>query len=512
MKAVLYLIYKKIRNYLIDYRYNISKLAILLLFIVLIIFSFYSIKTDLAVRDVSELYALIFVFYLSTYIIGSSQGLKPGSGFFNKPDMHFLFSSPIKQRIVLSYGLARQTGASLYICVLLMLALPWIKKIYDISVPALIILLICYLIAVIVSNITAEVIYLYSNGDKDKQNFIKKIIYIFCALIFSLIVLPAIAKILTGKSLFEATVLALSAPIISLIPIAGWLQVLTASWFIENKAMFIVPLIPIIAYIVTAEAIIRKLDTDFYDNIICNDKIKNNPADSINILNADKNLKTGFRRGKKAGVFFYKHIIENRRKGIFLFDKYSVLYITLTFVFALFTKSKGLAPVFALSVLLMIFSSSSSGCVDEFKNYFIYLIPAGPVSKILYVCIEDFLKTAAETAIIFLLAGFVAKASAADMVICFLARLSFSMLYITVRILAERFNKVSVNRIIAVIVYFAAFIVISLPGLGIGILLKNAFTAISQTSCVLTAALIWNVASSALAVYFCRDLLSYAEL
>ncbi|NMC55700.1 MAG: hypothetical protein GYA50_00545 [Eubacteriaceae bacterium] len=509
MKALFYLIYKKIKNYFIDYRYNVSKLAILFIFIILIIFSFYSSKFNFVTRDISELYSLIFLFYLSTYIVGSVQGLRAGTAFFSKADMKYLFVSPIKSRLVLLYGILKQTGISFCIGLLLLLTLPWIKQIYNMTFANLVILLVCYLIVILTSNITAMAIYLFASDDTDKQKLVKNIIYIFCALIFIVILLPAIAKILTGKSILQAIVLASSAPVISLIPIAGWMQVLTISWIIKNNVMFIISIIPTIAYIFSAVIIILKLKSDYYEDVICRLEIKNNPqsAPSVEIIK-----KTGLKRGRKSSVFFYKQILENKRRGDLFFDKYSIFYILAAFIFALFTKDKTLAPLFIFTVLLSVFSTSPSRCVEEFNNHFIYLIPSGIFKKLIFICAENFLKTAAESTIIFLLAGLVMKASIANIIICIAARITFGILYITVRILCEKFIKANTNKIITIILYFSAFIMISIPGVIIGALLKNLYPIMYQPGFILIVSSIWNIFLSILIVYFCREMLSYQEL
>lgn len=509
MKALSYLIYKKIKNYFIDYRYNVSKLAILFIFIILIIFSFYSSKFNFAKRDISELYALIFLFYLSTFIVGSVQGLRAGTAFFSKADMKFLFASPIKSRMVLLYGILKQTGISFCIGLLLLLTLPWIKQIYDMTFANLVILLVCYLIVILTSNITAMAIYLFASDDVDKQKFVKNIIYIFCALIFVVILLPAIAKIMTGKSILQAIVLASSAPVISLIPIAGWMQVLTVSWIIKNKIMFVISIIPTIAYILSTIIIILKLRSDYYEDVICRLEIKNNPqnAPSVELIK-----KTGLKRGRKSSVFFYKQILENKRRGDLFFDKYSVFYILAAFIFALFTQDKTLAPLFIFTVILSVFSTSPARCVEEFGSPFMYLIPAGIFKKLIFICAENFFKIAAESVIIFLLAGLVMKASITDIIICIIARITFGILYITVRILCEKFIKANTNKIVTIILYFSVFIMISIPGVLIGALLKDAYPVVSQLGCIMAVSAIWNIFSSILIVYICREMLSYQEL
>lgn len=509
MKALSYLIYKKIKNYFIDYRYDISKLAILFIFIILIIFSFYSSKFNYNIRDISELYSLIFLFYLSTYIVGSCQGLRTGTAFFSKPDMKYLFSSPIKSRLVLTYGILKQTGISFCIGLLLLLTLPWIKQIYDMTFANLIILLVCYLIVIFTSNITAMAIYLFSSDDIDKQKLVKNIVYIFCALIFFLILLPTIAKIMTGKGILEAIVLASSAPVISLIPIAGWMQALTASWIIKNKIMFVLSIIPTIVYIFTVIMIILKLKSNYYEDVICRLGIKNNPMDapSIEVIK-----KIGLKKGRKSSVFFYKQILEDRRRGNILFDKFSIFYILAAFAFALFTKDKSIVPLFVFTVLLSVFSTSPARCIEEFNSHFIYLIPESIFKKMTFICAENLFKIASESTIVFLAAGFMMKTSITDIIICVAARITFGILYITIRILCEKFIKANTNKIITIILYFSAFIMISIPGVGVGILLKDMYPALSQLGCVLLISSIWNIVSSILIVYFCREMLSYQEL
>lgn len=509
MKAVLYLVKKQFKNYLINYKYNISKLAILVIFTVFLMLSLYSDKVNIAQRDLSELYSICFAFYLTTFIIISCQGLRPGLVYFNNADIGLLFPSPIKQSLVLLYGFAKKTWISLYLAILVLLLLPWLKVLYDISLSSLIIILICYITVIAASVLTAMIIYLYSDNNKYRQNLIKLIIYIFCAFIFFIIALPALVKIMTGKSILQAVVLSSSAPIISLIPVAGWLQALTASWFIKNKVLLIISAIPLLVYIFISILIILKNKSNFYEDVICRSEVKNNPNDSEHISKTSN--ENALKKGRKASAYFYKQIIENKRQGILFFDRYSAFYVILTLIFALFAKEQGLIYIFAFSVFISALSTSAKNCINEFDKHFIYMAPYPVYKKLFYICAYNILKIAAESGLVFVLAGLIVKAPVLDIAVCILARISFGILYIATGVIIEKLIKTNINRIILTILHYLAFLTISLPGLAAGLLIAAELNKLAFISCIFLTMTVFNIIAIVLILLLSKNLLNYAR-
>lgn len=520
MNALQYLFFTKLKNYFKSYRQNISRLIVLVLFIALLVLSFFSSKGNVtAVRDISELYSILFALYLFAFLMGSIQGLNSGASFYTLSDVNILFLSPIHSKLILLYGLIKQMGTSLFVGLFLLFQYSWLHNLYGISISDLLVILLCYALSIFASNLTAMVIYSFSSQDPQKQKLVKYIVYAFCILIGVIIFLPAMAKIMTGKSLLEAVVLSSSAPIISLVPVAGWLQVLTASWIIGNKAMFVFALLPVLVYLLVAVWLFLKLHSDFYEEVLLATERRHstlsNAKEGRIADNAPQKIKlekTGIRRGSGASVLFYKQLLENRRSRVFLLDKFSLIYIAITIAIALMIKQDGLIPVFALSVYLSIFSTAFSRSLKELTLHYAYLIPAKPALKLLAIFTESILKTAVESTIIFIIIGLIYDASVAEILICIFARTSFGILFLAVNILIEKFLKGAMSRVIMIVLYFIILAVLGAPGIIIGVLLSNTISAISTFNFVLIISFIWNILASAGIGYLCRDLLQYPNI
>jgi hypothetical protein len=360
------------------------------------------------------------------------------------------------------------------------------------------------------------VIYSFSNHDPQKQKLVRFILYAFCIVIGIIIFLPAIAKILTGKSMIEAFVLASSAPVISLVPVAGWLQVLTASWIIGNKVMFIFAFIPVIIYLLIAVWIFFKLHPDFFEEVLLATEMRHTAQSNAMMGKVAENTpqkiklnKTGIHKGSGASVFFYKQILENKRSRVMLVDKNFLIYFFITLIFAFAMKKIGIVAVFTFSVYMMIFSTALSRGIKELAMHYAYLIPVKPAFKLLAIFMESILKMTVESAITFFVIGLLYKASASEIILYIFARIGFGILFLAGNILMEKVLKGSMSKVIMITLYFIILIALGLPGVLLGILLSHLLSVASAVSFIFMISFIWNIFVSVAIGYLCRDLLQY---
>ncbi len=517
MNALSYLFFIKLKNYFKSFKQNISRLIVLIIFIGLIVVSAFSAKGGTsASRDISELYSILFALYLFAFIAGSVQGLHSGATFYTLSDVNILFLSPINSKLILLYGLIKQMGTSLLIGLFILFQYSWLHNLYGISFADILIILLCYALSIFASNITAMVIYSFSNHDPQKQKLVRFILYAFCIVIGIIIFLPAIAKILTGKSMIEAFVLASSAPVISLVPVAGWLQVLTASWIIGNKVMFIFAFIPVIIYLLIAVWIFFKLHPDFFEEVLLATEMRHTAQSNAMMGKVAENTpqkiklnKTGIHKGSGASVFFYKQILENKRSRVMLVDKNFLIYFFITLIFAFAMKKIGIVAVFTFSVYMMIFSTALSRGIKELAMHYAYLIPVKPAFKLLAIFMESILKMTVESAITFFVIGLLYKASASEIILYIFARIGFGILFLAGNILMEKVLKGSMSKVIMITLYFIILIALGLPGVLLGILLSHLLSVASAVSFIFMISFIWNIFVSVAIGYLCRDLLQY---
>ena len=119
MNALKYLFFTKIKNTIKDLENHPAKLVLVIIFIglmALVIFSSNVEHLDLnKLRDINELYAIIFALYSFTFILNAMTGFTSGASFYSMADINILFMSPISSKKILIYGLIRQMGTSLWI-------------------------------------------------------------------------------------------------------------------------------------------------------------------------------------------------------------------------------------------------------------------------------------------------------------------------------------------------------------------------------------------------------------
>ena len=167
---------------------------------------------------------------------------------------------------------------------------------------------------------------------------------------------------------------------------------------------------------------------------------------------------------------------------------------------------------FSMATYMQIFSESMGRFNLELIKPFIYLMPEPPLKKLLYCMKETLISDVIEAIIIFVPAGLLVKADVLIIVLCIVARISFSLLFTAGNILVERvFGSVS-SKMMVLFFYFLALVVMALPGIAAGIglmfLLPESF-GFAGMFLGMTAV---NVPLSLLVMYLCRNLLQYAEL
>ncbi len=520
MKAILYLWRTTLKNQIKDLKNHPSKLIAYLFFIALIIFVFVTsnIQSDSGhadnLRSISELGAIIFALFMFLFISQVYQGLSSGSTFFKMSDVNLLFVSPISPKKVLVYGLVRQMGTSLFISIFILFQAGTLKQFYGVNGIGVIIIFIGYFLLTFMGSIVSMVIYSITSGSEKKKKVAKALIYI--------LILPIIISILfnlnEGTIGIEAIVNGINSKVLEFIPFAGWIKALVYRLLTGETTGSLLYIIITVVGIILTVFILLKSKNEYYEDVLdateTMHKLKADAKDGRIVNKKDtKKIKlknAGINKGQGATVFFFKHLVENKRSGKLFCDNATIVQLLTAVVFTLVMKNSGVGIIstFGMTTYIQLFMTFAGRWVNELKLHYIYLIPEKPLKKLLYAISESILKCFVDGVIIFIIVGIIFGSSPIDIIVCILARMGFGILFIAGDVLSQRVFKQVISKGLLMFLSFLILILIAVPGI-IGAAIVGTIWNLGIISIMIT--FIWNVLISFIIIWACKNILDNIE-
>ena len=466
--------------------------------------------------SLSEVTAMAYVLYLFVFVSICLRGLSSGASFYSMADVNLLFATPISPRTILFYGLFKQLGTSLLVGLFLLFQYGWLSNVYNLSLGGLGVILLGYAVTVFAAQLTSMVIYSFTSGSDGAQRVVRTVLYLMIAAVVAAVAYPLLAD---QSDLLGTAVSAINGPVPSLFPVAGWLGAMVSGAFSGQLLPCLGGLIATGVFIAALVILLLKSRADYYEDVL------QAPEVSFSAITAQKegkmaealprNIKvgkTGLKRGRGPSAFYYKHLLENRRSRVFLFDMTSLIFLTISVVFGFFLREEGLLPILIFSAYMQFFSTVTGRWARELSLPFVYLAPGSPFRKLVMICGETMLKTAAQGVLLFAIIGVIQQAAVWDIAACMIAYFTFGLLFIAGNFLVERLCGTLVNKVVVITLYFLVIIVLCLPGILLGVFAAMLLPApvMLMTGVLLSAG--WNLGVSALIAYLCRNILTYAEL
>ncbi len=521
MNGLSYLLRTTIKNSIKDLKTHPAKLVLVLFFVVMmavVIVSGSMAGIDvLELRDPAELSAMVLGLYIAIFLLSSLNGFSSGASFYSMPDVQMLFPAPISPRRILIYGLVKQMGTSLFVGFFLLFQYSWLHQLYNLSIPGLILILLGYCMVMFCSQLTAMAIYTFTSGNPRAKRVVKALLYLLVLAAVAYIFLPLISD---RSDILGTIVSRANAPLLQFFPVAGWAQAFSTGALAGQLLPLLCGLAGVALYVVGFVLLISKSRSDFYEDVLQATEVSYSAITAkkegkMNDLPQGKVRlgKTGIGRGWGAGVFFYKHMLENRRSKFFLLDNTSMLFIIICIFTSFFTRGEGLLPVFFISVYMQLFSSALGRWVRELTLPYVYMIPVSPFVKLVNVCKENVYKICVEALLLFIPVGIITQASIPDILACMVARVGFGLLFMAGNILTERILGSLSSKVLILSFYFLIMLLLCAPGLILGFVLNFVlFADTLSLPFILLVGFGWNLIASALVTFFCRDILNYAEL
>lgn len=521
MNGLLFLFLTTIKNSIKEFFKNPGKIVAALFFLVFIGFAIAGTlmgdtKNTSSFRDISELYAIIFTVFLIMFTLVVYKGFSSGASFFSMSDVNFLFSSPISPKVILIYGLIKQLGTTFIFGFFLLFQFGWLHSTYGLTISGLLAIILGYCLVVFCGQLISMIIYSFTSSDEFKKKIVK---FSFIAVGIVLIVAVVLPLLKSSHNKISTAVSSINTVWFDFVPIVGWLRS-TVVYLINGDAAY--SLLGFLATIILVFAllyVLTKARADYYEDVIKATEVSFSAITSkkegkiveavpINV----KVGKTGIDKGVGSGVFYYKHMLENRRAKLFILDTTTILLSVSVIIFALIMRSNGIIPVFIFATYMQIFSSAMGRWIRELLLPYVYLIPESAFQKLLMICKENVYKICVEAIIVFVPVAFIVKASILEAIACVLARIGFGFLFMAGNILSQRLLGSIVSKIVIFTLYIFVMILIAAPGIILGVVIGSFASDGIQMAMGLFITFVYNLAISALITYLCRDILNYAEL
>ena len=515
MSALTYLSLTRLKNAVRDLFRKPARLIYVVALLLLLILSVQGARSgqipEEAFRDLRELVAIATGLFLFIFLFTVWNGFSKGGAIFSLSDVNLLFPSPIHRTRALFYGLFRQITVTLLLGLFIFYQYGWLYGVYGISMGIMGIVFLYYVIAIFLGQVTAMTIYSFTSHRPGVQRVIKGILL---AALAGLALWLAWGAWTHPEDRLAGLVGAAVGLPVQLFPVGGWL-----GWSFGAALGFgswWPGLVLCLVFFLVLLFVLTHFDQDWYEDVLRTAEL----AQSAIVAKKEGTMEsvpgkvkvgaTGLNGGWGASAFYYKHKIENRRGGIFLLPPVCLIFAAVLIVFAFFTRSGGILPVFFLSVYLQLFSAGQSRINRELFKPFVYLVPEPPFAKLLQ-CLRELVPSAlAEAIVVFVPVGLILGIGPGGIVVCIVARMSYALLFQSGNLLLERFWS-GAPKALVFFLYFLILIVLTLPGILVAMLLTLGLGLPFGPIGGLLAAGIVNIPVALGLLYGLRNLLQYAE-
>ena len=515
---LIYLLLTKLKNQIKSFFKSPGKIIYLVIIVVLIGVTLIGgtsadRQPDREIRDISELTAIITVFYSLMFVMMTNKGFSSGASMFSMADVNMIFTGPFRQQKVLFYGLFQQLGTSLLLGIFIIFQYTWLHNSYNIAYGQLLIILIGYALTVFFAQIAAMVIYSFTSADEKRKNILKGAFY---TMVGGFLAYIAVRSIGDQAHMLQKAVEAFNSTVIKLFPVSGWTGRAASGFLTGNANEVIYGLLLCAAFLVLLVCLITYGKQDYYEDVLKSSEIMQSAITARKEGRvgdaAPRNVKigkTGIAKGFGASTIYYKHKLENRRARVLILEPMSLTFAIMTIAFAFFMKNMGISTIFVTATTLQFFTVALGRFNKELIKPYIYMIPEQPLKKMLYGLTEALPSAVTEAIVIFVPIAFILSLNPVETVFCILARITYAFLFTAVNIAVTRLWGGLASKSLAMLLYFALLAVMAAPGIVLSIIMATLF---GETVTVFLWLIVSNIPISLLALFLSRNMLQYAEL
>ncbi len=515
MSPFVYLVTRKAKNRLKEFVRKPSQVFFAMFILCVLGFTFYSSAVSTPhegfTRDKTEFFAIVFALYTYAFFITAKNGFINGASMFTMADVNLVFTAPLKEKRVLTFGLFQQLGKSLTLGFFILYQSSLVNNTYGLPISALFAVLIGYGAVVFAGQMVSTVIYSLTCSDDGKVIKLKGFFYGLFALFIGILLYNTYTS---GISL-ESLVYAAREKIMYLCPVSGFVSFAVEGAIEGDITHLMAGILIFILLCLAFYFILSNIKGDFYEDVLKATQVsfsaitarKEGKAAETAPRNV-KTGKTGLKKGFGASAVTYKHKTENRRSNPLLINPVSLVMAVFSLIYCLMFSGENIA-LFVINVYTMSMTVCIGRWAKEFTYPYIYLIPETNFKKLLYLLKADLPLLAAESIICFLPLVVLGSCSIIEGVAMTVARFTFGMLFIGVNLLLQRFSGDSEKNAFTMIIYFLLATVFSIPSVGVAVITGMAFPFNFEIPFIFMSIL--NTLISLLLIYLCRNVLEYSE-
>lgn len=478
MKALVYLLFTQIKNRILNLR---KKPALLILYgFVFCIIIVSAIFLLLATKNTSKTYGDTRIVYLIISGIGmlflySSvyTGLSTGSTFFTMADVGLLFVAPISPIRILLYGLFSSIGKALLASLFIFYQIPNLINSLGYGFKEVLALIVIYAIMVIFNQLLSIGVYIFSNGNQNRKNLVKLILY-------GLIGIVAVAALLIYQreqaGILDTFYRLIESKWFGYLPVAGWSTMFFKGVIAGSAANVIISLGLFVAASLICILLLAGGKADYYEDILYStevnyQKLADAKEGRTSTAYTNRKIKIkdkdhGLNKGKGAYVFVYKHLVEIKRTSRFMFiDGYTIFAAISVGLAGYFIKNEADSYVI-LSVLVYIqyFMTVFGRLKQEMMKPYIYMVPEPSYKKVFAASVSSLLKPCADGICFFGVLAIVGGAGILQCIFMALAYMASGAVFVGLTIVHQRIFGGQPNIIAKIFIGILLFAVAIVPG------------------------------------------------
>lgn len=531
MIALSYLLLTSLKNFL---RQLLKKPALIVIYVLVAAMMVFAMlpggKSFTPQSDMSPiLRAIAFCIFGFIAYTSISKGLKQGSTFFAMPDVNMLFTSPIRPQSVLLYGVIKQMGVSAMATLFMCFQIPNMRNLLHLNGTGIFAVTRAWFIILVCAQVVSLCTYSLTAPYPKRRRIGNYVMYGLIAAV----VLGLGAYLLSRGGEMQAVIDYFGLPVMDYIPLVGWINTYMMGLIGGETARPLMFLLLAVFFPALGIALVQRTNSDYYEDVlqatertyVTKQAIKDG---KIGAKNMSENVRAGksgiVGKGQGASIFFYRHLTEQRRTGMIILDKGSLVVIVGAVIGGIILRNltaKGeITPfissliAFAALAYILYFLTVSGKFTQELTRPFIYLVPAPDILKLFYSNLTTVLKALVEGFIAFTILTVLAGLPWWYVPMATLTYATLSQVYISMSILTQRILGGSNSKVLSTILYLVSASILLVPGAIIFGVLQAVFYFNGQQFLFVSyiAAICYNIIISGLVLFLGKGILREVEM
>ena len=521
MKSIFYLWRTSLKNRLLNMKHHPGQLIFVILMAFLLIFCLISAALSPGVAlpagrspDLTPLSAILGGVFLFLFVTSVQKGLSSGASFFTVADVNLLFLSPVSPQKILTYGLVKQAGTTLLLGFFILFQSSNLKSFFGLGTAAVFTLFLGYCLFSFLGELVSMIIYAGISGDPRRKTLVKNGLYALIALAAVLFVATTVQ---TGDIL-TALLRLLGSPDFQYIPLMGWTTGIIMRLITGDLAVALIFLALDVLLGAGIVFLVSRTGSDYYEDVLQSAEnayaMKTAAREGRVMETRDtakiSRKKTGIGRGKGASVFFYKHLLENRRSGTLGINKFTLIYAVAGWALCIFLGDK-LDYMWILGMLcyLQLFSAVSGRWIKETALPYIYMIPQPSFKKLFFASLESLLDGLVGGVIILIPCGLILGEGPLIITAALITRLGLACLLSAGNILVQRLLGGLQSKMLITLLYYLILIIVLIPGVIVAAI--TGVLTLSLPLALFTDAAV-NIVLALILLFTCRNVIDIMEL